>query len=225
MTFKVLKRKIVNTYKRLNENEKMHIKIAKRNAKRLRNKDFSLIARNCVGGVMCHDVGVEFKSPTINLWIPNKDYIVFLKDLKSYLTADMTFLRDDEKDVPYPVGVLFSGREEVRIYFMHYKTNEDALEKWRERASRVNFDNLFVLFQDLDGCEYEDLVEFDKLPYKNKVALVHKEYPEIKSAFVIKGLTGDHPGEMLDYIKDYSGKKFYDQFPYVDWFNGKNIFK
>ena len=33
---------------------------------KLHNKEFSLIAPNCIGGIIYHRLGVEFKSPTIN---------------------------------------------------------------------------------------------------------------------------------------------------------------
>lgn len=36
---------------------------------RLQNKDFSIISNHCMGGIISHDLGLEFKSPTVNLKI------------------------------------------------------------------------------------------------------------------------------------------------------------
>ena len=46
------------------------------------------------------------------------------------------------------------------------------------------------------GAKYEDLQAFDNLPYPNKVVFTHKPYPELKSAFYIKGF--ENEGEVGD---------------------------
>lgn len=51
---------------------------------RLKNHRFSLISANCIGGVLTHDVGEQFRSPTINLIIP--EFIKFAENLKFYLS-------------------------------------------------------------------------------------------------------------------------------------------
>ena len=72
------------------------------------------------------------------------------------------------------------------------------------------------------NCTYEDLVNFDKLPYKNKVVWTHKPYPDIKSSFYIKGFEDkgacDYlfefiPNRIIRYIR------FYEQFNYIKFFN------
>ena len=41
----------------------------KRRIRKLANPDFTIIASNCVGTIIYHDLGVPFLSPTINLTI------------------------------------------------------------------------------------------------------------------------------------------------------------
>ena len=36
---------------------------------RLKNKDFSILAPTCIGGVISHRLGLKFLSPTINLYM------------------------------------------------------------------------------------------------------------------------------------------------------------
>ena len=71
------------------------------------------------------------------------------------------------------------------------------------------------------GAKYEDLQAFDNLPYPNKVVFTHKPYPELKSAFYIKGF--ENEGEVGDLFtfSGWNGEKYYDQFDYVSWFNQK----
>lgn len=116
----------------------------------------------------------------------------------------------------YPIGIL----DDIKIYFEHYETEEIARTKWEERVSRINYNNLFIMFTDKDGCTLNDLKEFDNLPFSNKIAFVHKPLTNIKSAFYIKGFESDNSvGILLNYRKPYSVKKYYDDFNYVKWFN------
>lgn len=55
----------------------------------LRNKDFTLISNNCCGGVISHNLGLKFLSPTVNLFIPHDDFIYFLNNLDEALSSDI----------------------------------------------------------------------------------------------------------------------------------------
>lgn len=199
-------------------NKKINLALRKyintRNRKLLKNKDFSIIASNCNGGFLLHDLGLRFNSPTVNLWIEPSDFIKFLQDLPHYLNSEFVFV--DLPDIDYPVGIL----DDIKIYFQHYKTPEEARSKWQERSARINFENLFVMFTDRDGCTYQNLIDFEALPYKNKVVFTHLPYPEFSSAHYLKGWEQeDSVGMCFDFVKGISGKKHYDSFDYISWFN------
>lgn len=191
-------------------------RINKKNIKRLKNKDFSLIASNCNGTFISHDLNLQFRSPFINLWIKPNDFIKYLQNIDYYMKCELKFT--SEKGINYPIGLL----DDIKIYFQHYKSENEAKEKWIERTKRINLNNLFILFTDRDGCTYQNLLEFDKLPYKNKVVFTHKPYKEIKSAFYIKGFENeDSVGMCFEYLNKFTGKKIYDAFDYIKWFNGE----
>ena len=42
---------------------------------KLKNNDFTIISSECAGGVIYHDLGLRFDSPTINLWFKPDDYL------------------------------------------------------------------------------------------------------------------------------------------------------
>ena len=118
--------------------------------------------------------------------------------------------------IPYPIGLL----DDIHIYFQHYHTEEEARRKWVERTQRIDLTNLFILFSDRDGCTYEQLQAFDRLPHKNRIVFTNKPYPELKSAFYIKGFENEsNVGNCYEYINPFSGRKFFDNFDYVSWFN------
>lgn len=52
--------------------------------KRLIDSDFTIFASNCIGGIIYHNLGLKFLSPTVNLWIEPEDYISMLSDPKDY---------------------------------------------------------------------------------------------------------------------------------------------
>lgn len=186
----------------------------KRLRERLSNQDFSIIASNCNGALILHDLGLRFNSPFVNLWMKPKDFIKMLKDIQYYMSRELVFTKEDGID--YPVGLL----DDIRIYFQHYKTEQDAKSKWEDRAKRINYSNLFIMFSDRDGCTESDLKEFDQLPYPNKVVFVNKQHPEIQSSFYIKGFEDkESVGICSRYKSIGSLKKYYDDFDYVGWFN------
>lgn len=189
------------------------------NSKRLKNRSFSLIASNCNGGCILHDLGLPFNSPFVNLWMKPVDFIKFCKRMDYYLSQKMMFVTED--NISYPIGQL----DDIRLYFQHYTDNKSAEEAWVRRSARINRDNLFILGTDRDGCTYDDIRAFDQLPFENKIIFCHKRYPEFKSAFFIPGFEKQKEvGLCMHFTNDKTYRKYYDAFDYVAWFNGKKHF-
>lgn len=211
--FTRIKNKIYNW--KIEAREKSRARINKANRRRLKNTDVSVIASNCNGGCLCHDLGLKFNSPFINLWLYPKDFLKFLNDPMKYIHADLEFVH--EEGIKYPVGKIL----DIKLYFMHYKSETEAAEKWYDRRERINWDKLFVMFTDRDGCSYEMIKEFDELPYKNKVIFTHVPMPDIKSAVYIKDFRKcNEVGICSDYkYSGWYGLKYYDRFDYVKWIN------
>lgn len=171
----------------------------------------TVICNNCTGAMVLHDYGLRFDTPTVNLFIRPKFYIEMLRDLNNYLIADIVDISDGNK---YPIGLL---GDKIRIDFLHYETFDDAVKAWKRRVCRIDLNNIYVVLVERDGCTYDDLMQFDNLPFKHKVALVHKEYPEIQCSYVIecpqeKGLLG----QIINY-QGLFGKRYYDQFNWYEF--------
>lgn len=67
--------------------------INRRNRERLRNQAPTIIANNCNGGVISHDLGLKFRTPTVNLYIPFPDYVRFCEGLPHYLALPESAMR------------------------------------------------------------------------------------------------------------------------------------
>ncbi|SHJ51738.1 DUF1919 domain-containing protein [Hespellia stercorisuis] len=185
--------------------------------KRLQNTDFTILCNNCIGGVISHDMGLRFLSPTVNLYIRPFDFVKMLKNLDYYLSADIV---ECESTLPYPVGKL----DDIIIFFKHFKTIDEAREKWDDRKKRINWDNVYVMMTDRWCCPYSTLQEFENLPFKNKVCFTLKEYPEFASCRQVtkwhdKGCVG-----VITNVVGATGKRMYQyakQFDYITWLNKK----
>lgn len=75
--------------------------------RRLINKlqldSFSIFASNCSAGVIYHRLHQQFQSPTINLFIPNNEFVEFALNLKMYMREPLVFIKTDNA---YPVATL-----------------------------------------------------------------------------------------------------------------------
>lgn len=170
--------------------------------KKLKNNP-SIITNHCIGGIISHDLGLKFLSPTVNLKILPDEFIKFVENLDKYLNAE--FVKVDS-DLPYPVAKL----EDITVYFVHYKSFEEAVAKWKERAKRVNFNNIRIIMTAREGASYETLKRFDALPYK-KVVFDDVPHPELISAVHVHRKNGKPLGNV--YISDIvtaTGKRAFE---------------
>lgn len=181
--------------------------------KELTNHCFSIISSNCNGGVITSELREQFRTPTINLFMSPADYLKFAENLEYYLSLDVVEKTNSFKR--FPVGTI----GDVTLYFMHYHSFDEAREKWNERKKRVNYDNLFFMMAEKDGCTAEMVRQFDSLSYKNKVIFTANEYPNCASAVCVApdAKNGEAP-IMTDYVS--LTHRIYDKyFDYVGWLN------
>ena len=166
--------------------------------------------------MVTHDLGLRFNTPTVNLFFePISHYISFLKLIESGKEiTNLTEVPNSSKS--YPMGTL---NDIIFINFKHYQNFDSAKKKWNERIARININNLLVILIEKDGCTYKDLVDFDNLSFTNKVAIVHKEYPEIRCSYVLKDNRAESEVEDLTKWDGFWGKRRYDIIDWVKLFN------
>ena len=190
-----------------------HCLYLKRKKHKLKNRNPSIISNNCVGGVISHDLGQQFCSPTVNLYFRAEEYIRFLRNLKYYLSLDVVEL---QSDLPYPVGII----DDVRIFFMHYSDFEQARQKWNERKKRVDFSNLYVMMTEKEECTQDVMEQFDSLEYRKKVLFTHLPHSELKCAHYISGFENENEmGILTDQKDSFWQRRYIDDYDYVSFLN------
>ncbi|MDR2752702.1 MAG: DUF1919 domain-containing protein [Oscillospiraceae bacterium] len=188
-----------------------------------RAKQASLICINCIGGVVSHDFGLPFRSPTVNLRFLRDDFLCFAANLRAFLQADLTELGDPAYD--YPSGLLACEHGTVRVYFQHYHSFEEAKAAWQRRCARVDFDNLVLMVEGQDASR--DMLEaYEALPYARKVFLCENDQPGLPHCFHL------HVYNRPDYIpgmalrrKPGSLRRWYEEFDVTAFLNDGTIQK
>ena len=151
--------------------------------RKINSDDFTIISNNCWGGLIYQSYGLKYNTPTAGLFFMAEDYIRFISDMKNYLNMELNFIEPNKSHSyeiiknksnfgTYPIGCL----GDIEIHFLHYKTEEEAKEKWERRAKRINYDKILYKFNDQNDCSIELLEKFSKLPFKNKICFTSKEY-------------------------------------------------
>lgn len=118
--------------------------------------NITIFSQNCIGGVFYHDLNSKFLSPTINTFMLPKDFLKFVNNYEHYLSIAPTMEMKD-----YPVGTI----DDIKVYFMHYTSCKDALQKWETRKTRINKNKIFVVCCDRDGFSDNDYANFKNLKY------------------------------------------------------------
>lgn len=169
----------------------------------IKDGNFSIICNNCVGGFIYQHYNLEYRTPTLGLFIVAKDYIKFLRDIKSYLSKKLEFIKPEEsKDyesfkhvaemMKFPIAKL----GDIEVFFLHYQDEKEAEEKWYRRINKIRWDDVLVILSENETCNRQVVEEFDKLPFKNKVSFTKNDYSDVKSSCWIKEMK--EPGRQWD---------------------------
>lgn len=171
--------------------------------KRLAPYEFSIFSNNCIGGVFLHDAGKRFNSPTVNLSTNGEGFLKFLDDPHAFVSGDFVYV--DQKEIPHPHGILHG----MLVNFVHYKTFEEGVNKWKIRSKRILWDHIYVVATGHDGLEVPELMErFDKLPYRNKVMFTFGHWEQYTWAKQVKCIHGAI--RPFTEFTTLTGKRFYE---------------
>lgn len=203
--------------------------------KNLLNNDISIVSNNCLGGILYHEIGQKFLSPTINLWFENNDYLRFLENLNNiqHLELHEYF----ESNTEHPLGYLSTNNnEKIVVRFTHYTNFKQAKKKWDARCKRINFDNLYILFEtpifykSINKMDYDTALnqfrKFYELPFANKMFISGSTTPKTKISKRLKLYDSWFPGKILEtkqaYFSSKLNKKYYDDINFKKFLSKKH---
>ncbi len=178
---------------------------------KLKNKDFSIICNSCLAFGLYHKFGCKYATPTVGLFFSSKDYIKFIENFEHYLSFSLEFRKETSLH-NHPVGFL----DDIEIHFLHYKTDQEATEKWNRRKQRINFDNLFFIYSDAnDDCFKEDYFNrYLKLPFTHKLFFSKVPRKSNANCTVV----------VRDWIDATRSRKYEKYIDVIKWLNKENDF-
>lgn len=184
---------------------------ADRRRKKINNTDFTIISNNCWGAHVYRRYGLPYNSPTIGLYFFAEEYIKFLSDLKNNIDGEIRFITPSQskyRDFLFSIGqqnvIIGVINDSIEVVFLHYKTQEEALTKWRRRAARVNYDNLIVKFSEMNLCTETLVNEFIGLNFDRKILLSAHTRPGVDYCFRVKRYCkGDNVADDTTYYASF----------------------
>ena len=112
----------------------------------LRREGISFVSDNCWGGLMYHTLGLEMRSPFINMFIRREHFDRLLRDLPGYLSLPLVPLRlrrGELGSTVYPIAAI----GDVELHLNHVFTPdmlEDYGRAWYRRAERFRLERVMV---------------------------------------------------------------------------------
>ena len=160
--------------------------------RRLQRSQLSIFSINCFGGLISHTLGLPFRSPFVNMFFNDKEYIRFLRAPRVYLEEQLIFKEkafERNQKIYYPVFTLGN----IDLHFNHYSINNE--NNFNKRRTKINWYNIFVTMWTESK---EILQQFDALPYGKKVCFVPFK-SDLDSAWYINFENKNNPASGTPY--------------------------
>jgi uncharacterized protein (DUF1919 family) len=153
---------------------------------KLKERAVSIFSSNCWAGACYHRLGLEFLSPTINMFESADDFNRLMMNLDEALHSPVKFIRydrDANSKIDYPIGAIRVGNSDILLHFNHYTDFDDAAACWNRRKQRVNWDNIVVVSH---SDSENTLYDFEKIPFEHKVIITSQSDIKTPSSLLIQ---------------------------------------
>lgn len=196
---------------------------------KVKNKNFTIISDDGWGAQVYRAFNLQELTPFIGITIYNEDFLLLISALQHHLRSPLKFIDASESRhnvhyrktliKKYPVALL---GETIELHFVAYKSASCAEQKWNERLTRINWNNLFIKMDiSRDDNPWDSLTQFHAVTknYANKICFI--------DALRLRDIE-DHPFKdsvhPLEYWNPESEILFpiaHTSFNVTGWLNGK----
>lgn len=183
---------------------------------KLQNEDFTILCSNCIGGIIYNRLGMKFLSPTVNMWMSQRDFIKFSTNLRHYILQPLIFV-DSAEETPV------AKCDDILLHFNHHNNQDEAQKDWEKRKARINYDNVYIIFynREAEHLSLEEIREIEKANCKNVACLTSIPLP-LEYAVEMNPNKRLWGGYFID--KDIFGvRTFEKQWDFVNWLNSEKL--
>jgi uncharacterized protein (DUF1919 family) len=192
----------------------------KRSVRRLQNTKFTVVANNCFGSRFYKILNRGYDTPFVGVFILPECFVKLAEDFDAYMDLEMQFIREskypqvnqirEKHGEDYPLGLL----GDVEVNFLHYGSEEEALEKWNRRKARMKRDHLFFILIANGPCDEALMERFVGDDPEHRVCFHRNERISRPGCVYI-------PSEIEDMGNLYSQyHRFVGRFDFADWILG-----
>ncbi|MBX2901203.1 MAG: DUF1919 domain-containing protein [Cyclobacteriaceae bacterium] len=140
----------------------------------LQVKDFTVVSNNCWGGILYQDLKLPYQTPFVNMFMFADCYLKLATDFKTYMQKELR-ISDQSRYFTHPATYPVGHLGDVEIHFIHYTFQQPVAAVWARRTKRINYDKLFFVLSERDGCNAQHVHAFLKLPFP-KLAFTRYRY-------------------------------------------------
>lgn len=129
----------------------------------------SILCNDCLAGYIYRYLRLPYASPLIWTSIKPKDFLLLCEHPLDYLSNGIAKKNDPDLLLETPlIAELKYQNFSIKVNLRHYKTFEEAQEKFNRRLSRLNRENLFVILDSFEGIDVQDFYQFKQAMLQNK---------------------------------------------------------
>lgn len=110
----------------------------------IRKQKISIVSNNCWGGVLYNTLNMECISPFKNVSFNSNDYLKILDNLEHYLSLDPVWTGKMQMDANQNKEVPLLDLDDVTIKCNHAPDADTAIQDWKRRRDKFNWDNILV---------------------------------------------------------------------------------
>ena len=167
----------------------------KKSVRRLHQKNFCIIANNCLGSKIYQILKIQYNTPFVGLFIQPNCFVKLAINFEHYIRQPLRFSErskyekynsNEQSGTPYPLGLL----DDVEIHFLHYNNENIAATKWRERCSRIDKDSLYYTMVADETAEPKIIIKYLKQVKAPRVCLHNKRNLRLPGSFYIPPVNG-----------------------------------
>lgn len=180
------------------------------------NKRIRILSTNCMGGILYHDTGKPFDSPTINCTISGMDFINLCEDPDYYMTRTPALHSTSAQG--YPIADVGG----IKVKGVHYRGIDDFSDKWLRRGARFleqKDAEILVIASDAQIKTDEEIEAFHNLPYRKVCFTVRSDIPYEEFVTVDAFRESGEMGDLTRYSGLLGKRIFEKEFDFVKWIN------
>jgi uncharacterized protein (DUF1919 family) len=158
---------------------------------------FTIISNDCYGAELYRWLGRPYNTPFVGLMIMAPCYIKLLSQPRYLMSQPLRFTSRSkypsmigfhERHGHYPIGLL----EDLEIHFLHYASQQQAVDAWTRRLQRMDWEHIKVKFSMDKDLATEDLLQtFEALSLPAKLTISKRNYATSASNIVVPGFELD----------------------------------